>query len=90
MTFPPWRHSLVSHSPVTYHDLSLKSDGNISWKKVILVKHLQLPGAMPLLQLLLVELSSMVMPSLSLNTLILAPREVTQFIILNLTPSFPL
>lgn len=52
-------------------------------EKVILVKHLRLPGAMPLLWLLPVELSSM---SVSSNTLT-GLREMTQFIILNLTPS---
>lgn len=59
VTFPPPRRGSVSHHPVTppNHDLSFKSNGKDLTEKVILVKHLQLPGAKPLLQLWPVELS---------------------------------
>lgn len=56
-------------------------------EKAILVKHLRLPGAMPQLQLLPVERSSMKCQPQHTHW---TPREMTQFIVLNLTPFFPL
>lgn len=59
-------------------------------EKVIVVKHLQLPGAVPLLQLLPGELPSMKCHAIAqLQHTHLALREMTSFIIPDLTPSFP-
>ena len=56
-------------------------------EKAILVKHLRLPGAMPQLQLLPVERSSVKCQPQHTHW---TPREMTQFIALNLTPFLPL